>query len=75
MADINSLLTEEELELFKKVENCTTIEELQKLEVEMTTINESRATSSHIITDMTVDEFTKKYDLIDINDLKGKYGF
>ena len=75
MADINSLLTEEELELFKKVENCTTIEELQKLEVEMTTINESRTTSSHIITDMTVDEFTKKYDLIDINDLKGKYGF
>ena len=75
MADINSLLTEEELELFRKVENCTTIEELQKLEVEMTTINESRTTSSHIITDMTVDEFTKKYDLIDINDLKGKYGF
>ena len=75
MADINCLLTEEELELLKKVESCTTIEELQKLEVEMTTINESRTTSSHIITDMTVDEFTKKYDLIDINDLKGKYGF
>ena len=31
--------------------------------------------TSHIITDMTVEEFTKKYDLIDINDLKGKYGF
>ena len=46
MADLDSLLTEEELELFKKAENCTTVE-----------------------------EFTKKYDLIDINDLKGKYGF
>ena len=75
MADIDSLLTDEELELFRKVENCTTIEELQKLEVETNTINESRIPSSHIITDMTVDEFTKKYDLIDINDLKGKYGF
>ena len=75
MADIDSILTDEELELFRKVENCTTIEELQKLEVETNTINESRIPSSHIITDMTVEEFTKKYDLIDINDLKGKYGF
>ena len=75
MADIDSLLTDEELELFRKVENCTTIEELQKLEVETNTINESKIPSSHIITDMTVEEFTEKYGLIDINDLKGKYGF
>ena len=42
MADIDSLLTDEELELFRKVENCTTIEELQKLEAETNTINESK---------------------------------
>ena len=75
MADIDSLLTDEELEFFRKVENCITIEELQKLEVETNTINESKIPSSHIITDMTVEEFTEKYGLIDINDLKGKYGF
>ena len=69
------LLTEEELELFKKAENCTTIEELQNLEKETSTINEGISQTSHIITDMTVEEFTKKYDLIDIKDLKGKYGF
>ena len=75
MADLDSLLTEEEFELFKKAENCTTIEELLKLEKETNTINEGMSQTSHIITDMTVEEFTKKYDLIDINDLKGKYGF
>ena len=75
MADLDSLLTEEELELFKKAENCTTVEELQKLEKETNEINEGISQTSHIITGMTVEEFTKKYDLIDINDLKGKYGF
>lgn len=75
MADLDSLLTEEELELFKKAKNCTTVEELQKLDKETNTINEGMSQTSHIITDMTVEEFTKKYDLIDINDLKGKYGF
>ena len=75
MADLDSLLTEEEFELFKKAENCTTIEELLKLEKETNTINEGMSQTSHIITDMTVEEFTKEYDLIDINDLKGKYGF
>ena len=75
MADLDSLLTEKELELFRKAENCTTNEELQKLEKETNTINEGMSQTSHIITDMTVEEFTKKYDLIDINDLKGKYGF
>ena len=75
MADLDSLLTEEEFELFKKAENCTTIEELLKLEKETNTINEGMSQTSHIITDMTVEEFTKKFDLIDINDLKGKYGF
>ena len=52
-----------------------TIEELQMLEKETSTINEGIGQTSHIITDMTVEEFTMKYDLIDINDLKGKYGF
>ena len=75
MTDLDSLLTEKELELFRKAENCTTIEELQKLEKETSTINEGISQTSHIITDMTVEEFTKKFDLIDINDLKGKYGF
>ena len=75
MADIDSLLTDEELEMFRKVDNCTTIEELQKFEVETNKINENRIPSSHIITDMTIEEFTKKYDLIDINDLKGQFGF
>ena len=75
MADLDSLLTEKELELFRKAENCTTNEELQKLEKETNVINEGISQTSHIITDMTVEEFTKKYDLIDINDLKGKYGF
>ena len=75
MADLDSLLTEKELELFRKAENCTTIEELQKLEKETSTINEGISQTSHIITDTTVEEFTKKFDLIDINDLKGKYGF
>jgi hypothetical protein len=75
MADLDSLLTEKELELFGKAENCTTNEELQKLEKETNEINEGISQTSHIITDMTVEEFTKKYDLIDINDLKGKYGF
>ena len=75
MIDLDSLLTEEELELFRKAENCTTIEELQKLEKETSTINEGINKTSRIVTDMTVEEFTKKYDLIDIKDLKGKYGF
>ena len=75
MAALDSLLTEKELELFRKAENCTTNEELQKLEKETNEINEGISQTSHIITDMTVEEFTKKYDLIDINDLKGKYGF
>lgn len=75
MADLDGLLTEEELELFRKAGNCTTIEELQKLEKETSTINEGINQTSQIVTDMTVEEFTKKYDLIDINDLKGKYGF
>ena len=72
---IDDELTEEERELFKKAGNCTTIEELQNLEKETSTINEGIRQTSHIITDMTVEEFTKKYDLIDIKDLKGKYGF
>ena len=75
MTDLDSLLTEKELELFRKAENCTTNEELQKLEKETNEINEGISQTSHIITDMTVEEFTKKFDLIDINDLKGKYGF
>ncbi len=75
MADYNDLLTEEELKLFKKADNCSTIEELQKLEKETKNITEGISQTSHIITDMTVDEFTEKYDLIDIDDLKGKYGF
>ena len=75
MADLDSLLTEKELELFRKAENCTTNEELQKLEKETNEINEGISQTSHIITGMTVEEFTKKYDLIDINDLKGRYGF
>ena len=49
MADLDSLLTEKELELFRKAENCTTNEELQKLEKETNEINEGISQTSHII--------------------------
>ena len=54
------LLTEEELEIHRRFERCSTIEEIRQLEEDI---------------DMSIEEFKEKYGLIDIKDLKGKYGF
>ena len=69
------LLTEEELCLNKEAEKCTTIEELRVLEENTNLLNENSKQTVHEITNMTVEEFKKEYQLVDINDIKGKYGF
>ena len=70
------LLTEEELYLNKRFEECKTIEELKALEKEINVLYENNAdTRQHKQINMSLEEFKKKYDLVDIRDLKGKYGF
>lgn len=70
------LLTEEELNLNKRFEECKTIEELKALEKEINVLYENNAdTRQHKQINMSLEEFKKKYDLVDIRDLKGKYGF
>ena len=69
------LLTEEELEILKKFEQCTTIEELKQLEREVNMLNENKSPIEYEDMDMSTEEFKEKYDLIDLRDLKGKYGF
>ena len=69
------LLTEEELEILKKFEQCTTIEELKQLEREVSLLNESKGSIVYEDMDISTEEFKDKFDLIDIRDLKGKYGF
>lgn len=69
------LLTEEELEILKKFEQCTTIEELKQLEREVNILNENKSPIEYEDMDMSTEEFKEKYDLIDIRDLNGKYGF
>lgn len=67
------LLTEEQLEYHRRLEQCTTIEELRQLEEEMNLRFKDEEQEEDI--DMSIEEFKEKYDLIDIRDLKGKYGF
>lgn len=69
------LLTEEELEFHRRFEQCTTIEELRQLEEEMNRFYENSEPIQEEDIDMSIEEFKEKYDLIDIKDLKGKYGF
>ena len=66
------LLTEEERTFDKRLEACNTIEELQLVGEEINAFYKDKPIRT---IDMTIEEFTKKYDLIDIKDLKGKYGF
>lgn len=69
------LLTEEQLEVHRRLEQCTTIEELRKIEEELNLLNENVEPFQEEDIDMSIEEFKEKYDLIDIRDLKGKYGF
>ena len=69
------LLTEEELDILKRFEQCTTIEELKQLEREVSLLNESKGSIVYEDMDISTEEFKDKFDLIDIRDLKGKYGF
>lgn len=57
----------------RRLEQCTTIEELRQLEEEMNLRFKDEEQEEDI--DMSIEEFKEKYDLIDIRDLKGKYGF
>ena len=75
MEEALSFLTAEELEYHKKFEQCSTIEELQKLADETNLLYENNTQIQYREIDMTIDEFKEKYGLVDINDLKGKYGF
>ena len=75
MADYSKLLTKEQLEFQKRVQSCTTIEELKVLSEEMNLLNENSSQSNYRELNMTIEEFTQKYDLTDIKDLQGKYGF
>lgn len=69
------LLTDEERAFDKRLEACTTVEELQQLGEEMDQFFKDNPLPPKVINNMTLEEFCKKYDLIDIRDLKGKYGF
>lgn len=69
------LLSEDELQLNKRFEMCKTMEELKALENEINLLNENDAEQQYMQINMTLEEFKKKYDLVDIRDLKGKYGF
>ena len=70
-----SFLTAEELEYDKRFKQCSTIEELQKLADETNLLYENNTQIQYRKIDMTIEEFKEKYGLVDINDLKGKYGF
>ena len=69
------LLTEEQLEYHRRFEQCTTIEELRQLEEEMNFWYKNEEPLQEEDIDMSIEEFKEKYGLIDIKDLKGKYGF
>lgn len=69
------LLTEEQLEVHRRLEQCTTIEELREIEEELNLLNENVELSQEEDIDMSIEEFKEKYGLINIKDLKGKYGF
>ena len=69
------LLSEEELELNRRFRECTTMEELQRLYEETQPLNENNETIEYPEMNMSLEEFIRKYNMIDIKDLKGKYGF
>lgn len=70
------LLTEEELKLNKRFEECKTMEDLKALEKEINLHYENIAEPlQYKQINMSLEEFKKKYELVDIRDLKGKYGF
>ena len=48
---------------------------LLDLEREVNLLNENKGPVEYEDSDMSIEEFKEKYDLIDIRDLKGKYGF
>lgn len=73
--DYFDLLTEEELELNRRFRECTSMEELQKVAEETKFLNENTETIRYPEISMTLEEFKQKYNMIDIRDLKGKYGF
>lgn len=75
MANYDDLLSEEELEILKKFEQCTTIEELKQLEREVNFLNENKDPIEYENMDMSIEEFKDKYGYVSIEDLKGKYGF
>ena len=75
MEDKSLLLTEEQLEYHRRFEQCTTIEELRQLEEEMNFRYKNEEPLQEEDIDMSIEEFKEKYGLIDIKDLKGKYGF
>ena len=75
MEEALSFLTAEELEYHKRFEQCSTIEELQKLADETNLLSENGTQIQYREIDMTIEEFKEKYGLVGINDLKGKYGF
>ena len=75
MEDKSLLLTEEQLEYHRRFEQCTTIEELRQLEEEMNFWYKNEEPLQEEDIDMSIEEFKEKYGLIDIKDLKGKYGF
>ena len=75
MEDKSLLLTEEQLEYHRRFEQCTTIEELRQLEEEMNLRYKNEEPLQEEDIDMSIEEFKEKYGLIDIKDLKGKYGF
>lgn len=69
------LLTEEERAFHKRFKACTTMEELRQLGEEMDQFFKDNPQPPKVIDNMTLEEFKQKYDLIDIRDLTGKYGF
>ena len=73
--DYFDLLTEEELAINKRVRECNTIEELLQLADELSALNENSDFANRKVINMSVEEFKKKYNLVDIKDLNGKYGF
>lgn len=69
------LMTEKELDIHNRFEQCTTIEELKQLEEELNLLNEDVEDIQYKSFDMPIEEFKEKYGYVDIKDLKGKYGF
>lgn len=69
------LLTDEQLKVHRRLEQCTTIEELREIEEELNLLNEKVEPFQEEDIDMSIEEFKEKYGLINIKDLKGKYGF